>query len=220
MGKNKLLKFQINATRRNVIEPGKEIYNCIKGNWNSFFQTNYPITVELCCGYGEYTTGLAEKYPNRNFVGVDIKGARIWKGSTIATEKQLNNAAFLRIRMYELENFFAENEVEQIWLVFPDPRMRDRDEKHRLTNTYYLGKYFNILKSGGLFMLKTDNEAFFEYSLNAISKSGYPVENICITENLYQSEWLPDHHGIETKYEKMFRQMGSKICYAKFKLNK
>ena len=138
MGKNKLVRFAVIAQRENVIEEGKEIYKTIKGNWKKYFGNDNPIYLELACGRGEYTTGLAAVYPNINFIGVDVKGARIWKGSTVAFENNLKNAAFLRIKMYLLAEFFEENEVDGIWLTFPDPRPKELDDRHRLTYIKYM----------------------------------------------------------------------------------
>ncbi len=138
MSRRKLAKFEENRLRDNVIEPGKPLYETIKGNWNeSYFKNNHPITLELACGRGEYSIGLARKFPEGNFIGVDLKGDRIWKGSGIAIEEGLENVAFLRTQIQWLEKYFAPEEASEIWITFPDPRPKDRDEKHRLTNNSY-----------------------------------------------------------------------------------
>lgn len=218
MGKNKLARFAVNAQRRNVIEEGKEIFKTIKGNWKNFFGNENPLYLELACGRGEYTTGLAAVYPDRNFVGVDVKGARIWKGSTVAVENKLDNAAFLRIKMYLLPEFFAPGEVDGIWLTFPDPRPRDRDEKHRLTFINYLKMYKNILRKGGMFYFKTDNLGLFEYTLGVLAhNTELSIRDLVYTKDLYNSEYMSEHHGIETTYERKFVKEGFKINYLRFR---
>jgi tRNA (guanine-N7-)-methyltransferase len=219
MGKNKLARFAVNAERRNIVEPGKEIFNTIKGQWRSFFGNNNPLYLELACGRGEYTTGLAAVYPDINFVGVDIKGARIWRGSTVAEENKLHNAAFLRIKMYQLTEFFEQGEVDGIWLTFPDPRPRDRDEKHRLTYINCLRQYKTVLKPGGMFHFKTDNLGLFDYTLEVFNQ--HPELNISdlqYTKDLYNSPFLAEHHGIQTTYERKFMKEGFLINYLKCKL--
>ncbi|MEQ8425633.1 MAG: tRNA (guanosine(46)-N7)-methyltransferase TrmB, partial [Cyclobacteriaceae bacterium] len=169
--KSKLARFKIISERDNVLEPGKELYFSIKGNWNeAYFKNRNPITLELACGRGEYTVGMAERFPDRNFVGVDIKGDRIWKGSTWATEKKLENAAFLRTQIHLLENFFEDEEVDEIWLTFPDPRPKKRDIKRRLCNNGFLNLYKKILKPSGIFRLKTDNTDLFNFTLEELSQ--------------------------------------------------
>jgi tRNA (guanine-N7-)-methyltransferase len=217
LGKNKLIRFAINAQRRNVIEEGKEIFGTIKGNWKNFFGNNNPVFVELACGRGEYTTGLAAVYPDRNYIGVDIKGARIWRGSTVAFENNLTNAAFLRIRMYQLQDFFEPGEIDGIWLTFPDPRPKDADEKHRLTFINYLRVYKNILAKDGMFHFKTDNPGLFEYTLEVLKDPELGIRDLVYTRDLYNSEYNAEHHGIETTYERMFVQKGFTINYLKFR---
>jgi tRNA (guanine-N7-)-methyltransferase len=147
MGRKKQFRFDDLIYRENVLEAGKELYNQLKGSWHrSYFKNNNPITLELACGRGEYTTGLASVYPDRNFIGVDMKGDRLWMGSTVSLENSLMNTAFLRTHILDLDQFFELNEVDEIWIVFPDPRPRDRDEKRRLTNPRYLDLYKKILK--------------------------------------------------------------------------
>ena len=217
MGKNKLIRFALNAQRANVIEEGKDIFHSIKGNWKKFFRNSNPLYIELACGRGEYTTGLAAVYPNTNFVGVDVKGARIWKGSSVAIENNLNNAAFLRIRMYLLLDFFEQGEVDGIWLTFPDPRSDDREEKHRLTFIKYMEMYKKILMKDGMFHFKTDNLGLFEYTLEVLKNPELEVRDLEFTKDLYHSEYMPEHHGIETTYERKFVKKGFKINYLKFR---
>ncbi len=213
MGRHKLERFRINATRRNVIEPGKEIFDNIKGQWNSFFDNKNPLVLELGCGRGEYTTGLAERFKDKNFIGVDIKGSRIWKGSTVATENMLNNVAFLRIQMQYLPDFFSEREVSEIWLTFPDPRPKDKEEKHRLTNPSFLKIYQNILSEDGMFHLKTDNNGLFEYTLGILSSGEVPVRNLQYTADLYSSPMAAESFGIKTTFERKYLALGTRINY-------
>jgi len=216
LGKDKLIRFAQIAQRRNVVEEGKPIFSTIKGNWRSFFGNENPLFLELACGRGEYTTGLAAVYPDINFVGVDIKGARIWRGSTVADENKLANAAFLRIRMYQLLDFFEEAEVDGIWLTFPDPRPKDRQEKNRLTYIKYMKMYKHILKNNGRFHFKTDNPDLFAYTLEVLKDPELTIQNLEFTEDLYNSPYLAEHHGIETTYERMFVKEGFTINYLKF----
>lgn len=215
MARTKLFRFAHNAQASNVIQPGKEIYNQIKGKWReSYFLNENPLVIELACGRGEYTTGLAEIFPDKNFIGIDIKGARLWKGSSVAIGKSLQNVAFLRTKIQNLEDFFEENEVDEIWITFPDPRLRDRDERRRLTSPRFLGIYQKILCPKGLLHLKTDHSELFEYTLEILP--GYNPKNLLFTRDLYQSDLLPLHYGIQTTYEKKFLESGLKINYLQF----
>jgi len=154
--KRKLERFSIIAERGNVLQPGKELYFEVKGKWNDiYFKNDHPITIELACGRGEYTIGLANRFPNRNYIGVDIKGDRLWKGSTLAVEQNLDNVAFLRTQILLIENFFEPGEVDEVWLTFPDPRPRKIDVRRRLTNSRFLKMYKNLLKPDGYFCLNT-----------------------------------------------------------------
>jgi tRNA (guanine-N7-)-methyltransferase len=225
MGKDKLERFRIIAERDNVIQFGKPLYENIKGKWRQYFGNNNDIILEIGCGRGEYTTGLANLFPNRNFIGVDIKGARIWKGSTVAMENNLGNAAFLRIQVQLLENFFEENEVNEIWITFPDPRSKGRDEKLRLTSPEFMERYRRILVNGGLINLKTDSNFLFEYTLSVLEEiksgnSGMQFKNMECTRDLYNSPLLKDHYNIQTTYEKRFLQEGANINYLRFELCK
>lgn len=218
MGRRKLDKFRDNESSRNVIQPGKEIFDEIKGNWNSlFFKNRHPLVLELACGKGEYTIGLARLFPEWNVIGVDIKGSRIWRGSRTAESEGLTNAAFLRIQIQQLDQYFDDNEVDRIWITFPDPRPRDRDERRRLTHPRFLNMYRKILKPGGWIHLKTDNEGLFTYSLELLSSLNY-VDQLEYTRDLYQSGMLSQHHGIQTTYEKRFIEENISIKYLRFQL--
>jgi tRNA (guanine-N7-)-methyltransferase len=212
VARRKLPRFQHNAESENVVERGKEIYTTIKRKWKEkYFKNLNPIVLELACGKGEYTTGLAKEFPNKNFIGIDIKGDRIARGSKRAIDLGLKNIAFLRTSMAFLEEFFEDNEVDEIWLIHPDPQPRDKEERKRLTNSRYLGLYKKVLKNSGDFFFKTDNYPLFEYSLGTIPEVGFEI--LRQTTDLYNSPLLAEHFGIETYYEKLFVAKGYKINY-------
>ena len=215
--KSKLKRFEIIAGRENVIEPGKEIFKTIKGKWNSeYFKRDKPIALELACGRGEYTVGMARLFPERNFIGVDKKGDRLWKGSTWAVEDQLANVAFLRTEILFIESFFEAGEVNEIWLTFPDPRPRIRDIKRRLSSRRYIEMYKKLLNPEGYFRFKTDNTDLFNFTLEEL---GYRNDLIDFeyTHDLYESPLRPECYDIKTKYEEMFAAKGEKIKYLRFK---
>lgn len=217
MGRTKLLRFQENIENPNVIQEGKPLFENIKGNWNkSQFDNSNPIVVELACGRGEFTVGLARNYPDQNFIGVDIKGSRIWKGSSTATAEGIHNVAFLRTQIELLEKFFAEDEISELWITFPDPYPREGDEKRRLTSPRFLEIYKPMLKQDGIVHFKTDNTDLFNYSLE-LFQNREDIELLGFTHDFYQSEWKDDHFGIQTRYEKMFSEKGEKIKYLKFR---
>ena len=218
--RNKLQRFQDNAQRTNVLEPGKALYYNIKGQWQArYFYNQHDIILELGCGQGEYTIGLAQLFPRKNFVGVDIKGARLWAGSTYAHNHQLANVAFLRTHIAQLGLFFAPGEVAGLYIPFPDPRPRGRDEKRRLTSPRFLALYRSLLRPGGMVHLKTDNNLLFAYTLGVL-QAQEDVYNLAYTEDLYQSAWLEAHHGIQTKYEQVYLAQGVKIKYLRFAFGK
>ncbi len=215
--KRKLERFRIIEERCNVIERSKDIYENIKGNWRDYyFKNKNPITVELACGRGEYTTGLAALFPERNFIGVDIKGERIWKGSTLALEQKLDNVAFLRAPILLIENFFSAGEIDEVWITFPDPRPRKRDIKRRLTCPRYLDIYKRLLKPGDYLRLKTDNTSLFLYTLEEV-KSRNDIHDLVYTNNLYESEYRRECFDIKTKYEQQFATKGETIKYLRFR---
>jgi tRNA (guanine-N7-)-methyltransferase len=220
MSRRKLGRFQHNLLANNVIERGKELYTSIKGKWNEmYFKNQNPIVLELACGKGEYTVGLGSRFPEANFIGIDIKGDRIARGSAKAMEQGLKNVAFLRTGIQYLEEFFVEDEVSEIWLVHPDPQPRDKEEKRRLTNQKFLDLYKNYLKDGGTFHLKTDSEFLFDYSLEVI-KADQELEILDYTRDLYNSPLREGHFEIVTHYEKFFTERGSTIHYLKARLHK
>ena len=215
--KRKLERFQIIKERDNVIEPSKPLYETIRGKWNTdYFKNSLPITLELACGRGEYTIGLAKIFPKQNFIGVDIKGERIWKGSTYAEEENLSNVAFLRTHILMIEFFFQTDEVDEIWLTFPDPRPKKRDVKRRLTSPRYMEIYKKLVKPGSYIRLKTDNTDLFEYTLEEI-QSREDITDLKFTDNLYDSELRPECFDIRTKFEEEFAGKGEKIKYLRFK---
>jgi len=206
-----------NRNSEKVIEPGKSLYEDIKGKWRELqFKNENPIVLELACGRGEYTIGFARGKPDSNFIGIDIKGSRLWAGAKIADADNLRNAAFLRIQMHQLDDFFAPNEVDEIWIIHPDPRPKKRDIRRRLTNPRYLDQYKNILKPGAQLHLKTDNTLFFDYTLEVLHNRS-DVFDLASTYDLDNSTFLPEHLGIKTRYELMFREEGEKIKYLKFR---
>lgn len=215
--KSKLKRFEIIANRENVIEPGKEIFQTIKGKWNTdYFKQDQPITLELACGRGEYSVGMARLFPDRNFIGVDKKGDRLWKGSTWAVEDQLANVAFLRTEILFIEGFFEPGEVDEIWLTFPDPRPRIRDIKRRLSSSRYIDMYKKLLKPVGYFRFKTDNTDLFNFTLDELALRNDMID-FEYTHDLYESSLRPECYDIKTKYEEMFAAKGEKIKYLRFR---
>lgn len=227
-GKKKLAHFEEMKSFPNVFEPElEEVFRTdyqIKGKWRTnFFKNDLPIVLELGCGKGEYTIGMARKFPKLNFIGIDIKGARMWRGAKTAIEDQLKNVAFLRTRIEFIENCFAENEVDEIWITFPDPQEKDRREKKRLTGPLFINRYKKFLKPEGLIHLKTDSSFFYHFSTEECEKNNYEV--LLATDNLYQEgighldQDMQEILSIKTHYEKIFTEKGHKIHYLKFKPN-
>ena len=189
----------------------------IQGQWNVlYFAKPSPLTIELACGRGEYSVALAERFPERNYVGVDIKGDRIWKGSTMAVEKKLTNIGFLRTNILNIESFFDRGEVDEIWLTFPDPRPKKRDVKRRLTNPRFLDMYKYVLRKGGYFRLKTDNTGLFQYTLEEL-KLRNDIEDLAVTDDVYSSVLREECFDIQTRFEGMFASKGEKIKYLRFR---
>ena len=200
-----------------MVESGKDFYDEIKGKWHlKVFTDQQPIVLELGCGKGEYTLGLAQAFPNRNHIGVDIKGDRLWVGSGIALREGIQNAAFLRTQIQFLEHFFKKGEIEEIWVTFPDPRPKEKDDKRRLTAPRFLAIYQNLLKPDGWLKFKTDNTELFNYTLELINKNRISVKNLAFTHDLYDSEYVFEHYEIKTKYERKFAALGETIKYLKF----
>src|SRR5690606_16629436 len=215
--KRKQERFKIIEDRENVIEPTKYVYHQIKGHWHSiYFKNEKPITVELACGRGEYAVGLGKLFPDKNFIGIDIKGERIWKGSTMAVEFKLSNVAFLRTQILLIENFFGEHEIDEVWMTFPDPRPRKRDVKRRLTSPRFIDMYKKLLKPDGFVRLKTDNTMLFDYTLEELQKRS-DIKDLEFTKDIYQSDLRPECFDIKTKYEQEFSAKGETIKYLRFR---
>ena len=225
MGKGKLAKFAEMETFNNVFQyPYSVIDNLpfeMKGKWREeFFKNDNPIVLELGCGKGEYAVGMARMFPNINFIGVDIKGARMWTGAKAAIEEGLPNVAFLRTNIEIIDRFFADGEVQEIWLTFSDPQMKN--ERKRLTSTYFMERYRRFLVDGGLIHLKTDSNFLFTYTKEMVKENKLEVE-MC-TDDLYHATDLDEGTksilGIRTYYESMWLERGLNIKYIKFKLPK
>ena len=223
MGKNKLKRFRENETFTNVLQPSREEILSgnflLKGKWASdFFQNENPIVLELGCGQGEYTVNLAQQYPQKNFIGVDIKGARFWRGAKTALEEKVPNAAFLRCQIELIDMIFASNEVAEIWITFPDPQIKYKRTKHRLTNADFLEKYKKILAPEGLIHLKTDSEFLHGYTLGLLHGLGHEI--LYANHHIYRNEGAPaEVLAIQTTYEKIYLAQGKPITYIRFRLH-
>jgi tRNA (guanine-N7-)-methyltransferase len=245
VGKNKLARWAELETFNNVIQPepadetGKD--HVLKGNWNkAIFSNNNPVVLELGCGKGEYTLALSELFPDCNFIGVDIKGARMWRGAKTASEKQLRNTAFLRTRIEFINSFFSPDEVDEIWITFPDPHQGKKNSNKRLTCPWFLNIYRNFLKDRGVIHLKTDNGDLYNYTLKLIKDNALEIlystndmdsmrfNKIAVPGNLYVFPSDPFYVertsagilSIKTHYESKFLEKGMKINYLAFRLEK
>lgn len=220
--KNKLKRFNENETFNNVLQPSREEAVsgnfALKGKWNEdFFKNDKPIILELGCGKGEYTVGMAERYPEANYIGIDIKGARFWRGAKTAVEGGLNNVAFLRTQIELIEHFFADGEVSEIWITFPDPQIKYKRTKHRLTNSEFLQRYKRVLKADGVVNLKTDSEFMHGYTLGLLHGQGHEV--LYANHNVYRNEGAPEIvTAIQTFYEQQYLEIGKAITYIRFKI--
>jgi len=212
LSRRKSVKYQLASDLENVIQRPKPFFDDCKGKWKAdYFKNDHPIVLELGCGKGEYSNGLAKIFPEKNFIGIDVKGDRLASAGLLAQKEHISNVVFLRMQIQFILDFFEENEVDEIWITFPDPRPRDRDEKKRLTNPYFLEKYKTILKPNGLLHLKTDSDSLFDYSLETIPAQ--PFHLIEQTKDLYASDLNKDHFGIKTRFEEMFFNKGFSIKY-------
>jgi tRNA (guanine-N7-)-methyltransferase len=220
--KNKLVRFKENESFDNVFQPSREeiVGNefALKGKWNEdFFKNNNPIVLELGCGKGEYSVGLAEKFPDKNFIGIDIKGARFWRGAKTAVENGLNNVAFIRTQIELIDCVFSANEVDEIWITFPDPQIKYKRTKHRMTNVDFLDLYKKILKKDGIINLKTDSEFMHGYTLGLLHGLGHEV--LYANHNIYKNEGAPSEvTGIQTFYENQYLEVNKAITFVRFKL--
>jgi tRNA (guanine-N7-)-methyltransferase len=220
MVKKKLERFAEMETFPNVIQPSfEEVFGKeypIKGTWNNqIFRNDNPIVLELGCGKGEYTTGLARRFPGKNFIGIDIKGSRIWRGAKTALSERLENVSFLRTRIEMIRSFFGKDEVNEIWLTFPDPRLKKK--RKRLTSPRFLNAYGSFLKDRGLIHLKTDSLILYQYTLDVVRHNNLRI--IIHSQDLYHSDIESDILGIQTFYERQFLDQGMQIRYLCFELS-
>ncbi|MBO9674908.1 MAG: tRNA (guanosine(46)-N7)-methyltransferase TrmB [Sphingobacteriaceae bacterium] len=213
MGKDKLRRFAEIETFANVyqLDAGK----ALKGNWASaHFRNENPIVLELACGKGEYSVNLARLFPDKNFIGIDYKGNRIWRGAKTAIEDGINNVAFLRIQIENILDYFNEGEIDEIWITFPDPQPQDSREKKRLTFPAFLNRYKMVLKPGGKVNLKTDNDQLYAYTCEKVAELGLQVHKN--TDHLYTSDLVDEVLSIKTYYEKKYLLHDKNINYIQF----
>lgn len=219
MAKRKLEQFAEMDTFPHVFHAPFEVVKDsdfeMKGKWNSFFNNTKPLIVELGCGKGEYTVGLAQQDMSNNHIGVDVKGARMWRGATTVKELDLKNVAFLRSRIDFIEKLFAENEINEIWITFPDPQREKR--RKRLTAPMFLKRYQKVLKNDGIINLKTDSRLMYYYTLEIAKANNFEI--LINTDDLYASEYADEKLQIKTHYEQMFLNEGKKINYLRFRIN-
>ena len=222
MSQNKLQRFAEMETLQNVIQPTyRDAYLkefSLKGKWKEvFFKNKNPLVLELGCGKGDYSVGLARQFPDKNFLGIDIKGNRMWVGAKQALKENLINVGFLRTRIELIESFFACDEVDEIWITFPDPQPKKRWTKKRLTSSIFLSHYRCFLKKDGIVHLKTDNFPLYDYTKKLLEYNNLPI--LIGTHDLYNSEFANEVFGIKTFYESGFLEKGMKITYLKFKIH-
>lgn len=220
--KNKLKRFKENETFENVFQPTRQTLEAhqfeLKGNWRSiFFKNDHPLVLELGCGKGEYSVGLARNFPDKNFIGIDIKGARFWRGAKTAIEEQIKNVAFLRMQIELIDLAFEQNEVDEIWITFPDPQIKYKRTKHRMTNSKFLQLYKKILRPEGEVNLKTDSEFMHGYTLGLLQGEGHEI--IYANHDVYKNEGSPKEvTGIQTFYEQQYLDQNKAITYIRFKI--
>ncbi len=213
MGQKKLMRFEEIKTFPNVLEyPGN-----MPGQWKKFFKNDNPVTLELACGKGEYVLGLGRMYANRNFIGIDIKGNRLWKGAKAALQQGLSNVAFLRIQIDKITDYFSKDEVSEIWLTFPDPQLRLSKAKKRLTHPNFLRLYKTIVKKDGVIHLKTDSPELYRFTKTIINL--YTLELLCDYDNVYATDNISDELRIRTHYETLDIAKSKRVHYLQFKIN-
>ena len=221
--KNKLKRFKENDTFDNVFQPQRDMLIDgsfpMRGQWcKNFFKNDNPIVLELGCGKGEYTVELAKRDSNKNFIGIDIKGARFWRGAKTATEAQMPNVAFIRTQIELIEYVFDSNEIDEIWITFPDPQIKYKRTKHRLTNQAFLDRYKRILKKDGTIHLKTDSEFMHGYTIGLLQGLGHKIEYS--NHDVYHQEGSPNEvTAIQTFYENTYLEKGKAITYLRFKIS-
>lgn len=221
MGKNKHKRFSENLTFKCMVQPEFDAIfhkdHPLKGNWHrDHFGNNNPIVLEIGCGRGEYTVALASRHPELNFIGIDIKGARMWRGAKTATEEGLENAAFLRTRIEFIESFFAAGEVSQIWITFPDPQLKKQRASKRLTAPPFLAKYSDFLATDGVLHLKTDSQHLHEYTKALLEANA--ITPIVCNNDIYGTGLADEKLSIKTTYEARFLAMGLPITYLQWSL--
>lgn len=217
--KNKLKRFRENETFAHVIQPTRAVLESNtfewKGRWSTFFKNDHPLVLELGCGKGEYTVHLAEKYPHQNYIGIDIKGARFWRGAKTTQEKQLPNVAFVRTQIELLSQVFAPGEVSEIWITFPDPQIKFKRAKHRLTHPLLLEMYQKVLVPQGSIHLKTDSEFLHGYTLGILEDASFEIAYA--HHDIYNNLHAPEEAtAVQTFYEQLFLEQGKPITYLKF----
>ena len=216
MAKKKLIHFTENLTFPHLFQPKyQELVPGfrMRGRWNEeFFRNDHEITLELGCGKGEYTVALAERYPARNFIGIDIKGARLWRGCKTVAEMNMGNVAFIRTHANNVELLFRQGEIAEIWITFPDPQ--PNYERKRLTAPVFLERYRKVLRPGGLIHLKTDDPPLFQYTMEILQAQGHKLHYS--TDDLYDSGYPGDAGLVRTYYEKIWLEQGKKINYLYF----
>ena len=219
--KNKLKRFRENETFKNVIQPTREaVLNGfeLKGKWHSFFGNSNPIVLELGCGKGEYTVALAQQNKDINYIGIDIKGARFWRGAKTALEENLDNVAFIRTQIELVDLIFDKNEVAEIWITFPDPQIKYKRTVHRLTNLDFLKKYQHILEPNGIVHLKTDSEFLHGFTIGLLQ--GLNQEILYAHHHIYNNNEAPKEVvSVQTFYEKQYLEKNKPITYLKFRLD-
>jgi tRNA (guanine-N7-)-methyltransferase len=214
MAKRKLIRFVEIGTFDNVVELDAGL--AFKGKWaQNFFKNDNPVVLELACGKGEYSVNLAQKFPDKNFLGIDYKGNRLWVGAKMAIDQGIKNVGFLRIQIQNVLDFFEEGEIDEIWLTFPDPQAQSPLERKRLSNPQFLQKYKTISKPNAVMHLKTDNDGFYAYTLEKITELNFDI--LVQTNNLYRDFYKNEILAIKTHYESLYLKQGKKINYLKFK---
>lgn len=221
MGKDKLRRFAENLTFKCLVQPEfEDIFHKnhpLKGRWNAdFFGNDRPIILELGCGKGEYTIALARRNPQYNYIGVDIKGARMWRGAKTATDEKMDNVGFLRTRIEFIDSFFAEGEIAEIWITFPDPQLKTRRAKKRLTSPLFLEYYARFLREDGWINLKTDSQHLYGYTNEVVRRFGLPCE--VSNNDIYGTGYADETLSVKTAYETRFLQLGLPITYTRFSL--
>lgn len=212
LGKNKLFRFQALTAFPHVHQD----LGTLAGNWHKVFKNEHPIVLELACGYGEYTLELAQRYPDFNFIGIDIKGARIYQGAHNALVQNIKNAHFARMQIDHIEAWFHPQEVHEIWITFPDPYPTQPKARKRLTHPMFLSRYQRILKKGSKVHLKTDNTGLYEFTLEVLHQYEVPV--LINSSNVYKEDWYQGEMMVKTRYEKIFSEKGESIKYIQFSI--